>query len=154
MKATKPLSPDASREAKRLAATILEVLAGMRTPTQAAQVLNASLPRYYQLETRALAGLVRACEPQHKGRKRGPRNESAALKTENERLRRELGRQQSLVRLAQRSVGLNPPAPIPKGKRKRRPTTRALAVAERLRDAAAERLRDAVADATDANPST
>src|SRR5687768_12360377 len=41
-------------EAQRLAATILEVLGGVRSPPQAAQALAISLPRYYQLEARAL----------------------------------------------------------------------------------------------------
>ena len=124
--------PDASREAKRLAAAILEVLAGLRTPAQAAQATAVSLPRYYQIEARAVAGLVRACERQPKGRRREP-NVAAALAKENERLKRDLGRQQTLVRLAQRSVGLSPPAPAAKARRKRKPTTRALVTAERLR---------------------
>lgn len=121
------------REAKRLAALILEVLAGLRTPTQAAQAVSVSLPRYYQLETRAMAGLVTACEPRSKGRRRGPLNEAAALKKENERLKQELSRQQTLVRLAQRSVGLNPPAPVKGKTRKRKPAARALTAAARLR---------------------
>jgi hypothetical protein len=124
--------PDASREAKRLAAVILEVLAGLRTPTQAAQAASVSLPRYYQLETRALAGLVRSCEPRAKGRQRTPTSELHGLRRENERLQHEVGRQQTLVRLAQRSMGLSPPAPTPKGKRKRK-TARALVTAGRLR---------------------
>ena len=124
--------PDASREAKRLAAAILEVLAGLRTPAQAAQATEVSLPRYYQLEAQALAGLVRACERQPKGRRREP-NVAAVLAKENERLKRDLGRQQTLVRLAQRSVGLSPPPPPAKSRRKRKPTTRALVAAERLR---------------------
>jgi len=128
--------PDASREAKRLAAAILEVLAGLRTPAQAAQATNVSLPRYYQLEAQALAGLVRACERHPKGRRRAPPNEVATLAKENERLKRDLGRQQALVRLAQRSVGLSPPVPPAKARRKRKPTTRALVAAERLRAAA------------------
>ncbi|HEY1375851.1 MAG TPA: hypothetical protein VGF55_03620 [Gemmataceae bacterium] len=128
--------PDASREAKRLAAAILEVLAGLRTPAQAAQATNVSLPRYYQLEAQALAGLVRACERHPKGRRRAPPNEVATLAKENERLKRDLGRQQALVRLAQRSVGLSPPAAPAKAKRKRKPTTRALVAAEQLRQAA------------------
>jgi hypothetical protein len=127
--------PESSREAKRLAAAILEVLAGLRTPAQAASLVNVSLPRYYQLETRAVARLVQACEPQPKGRRRGPLNELAALNKENERLRRDLGRQQSLVRLAQRSVGLSPPPPPVKGRRRRK-TARALVAAGRLREAA------------------
>ena len=50
--------PGPSREARRLAAAILEVLAGMRSPTEAAQALSISGPRYYTLEQRALEGLV------------------------------------------------------------------------------------------------
>jgi hypothetical protein len=121
------------RDAKRLAATILEVLAGARTPTQAAQSLSVSLPRYYQLEQRAMAGLVTACEPRPKGRQRGPLNVAAALGRENDRLRKELNRQQALVRMAQRSVGLSPPPPPKPKSRKRKPATRALAAAARLR---------------------
>ena len=49
-------------------------------------------------------------ERQPKGRRREP-NAAAALAKENERLKRDLGRQQTLVRLAQRSVGLSPSAP-------------------------------------------
>ena len=49
-------------EAKRLCATILEVLGGLRTPTDAAGALSLSVPRYYALEARALEGLLRACQ--------------------------------------------------------------------------------------------
>ena len=48
------LGKDASREAQQLAAAILEVLAGARTPGQAAEALGLSLPRYFQVETRAM----------------------------------------------------------------------------------------------------
>lgn len=133
--ASEPAQRESSREAKRLAAAILDVLAGLRTPTQAATLVNVSLPRYYQLETRAIATLVQACEPRPKGRRCGPLNELAAIKKENERLRRDLGRQQSLVRLAQRSVGLSPPSAPVKGRRRRK-TARALVTAARLREAA------------------
>jgi hypothetical protein len=130
--------PDVGRDAKRLAAAILEVLAGLRTPAQAAEATGVSLPRYYQLEAQALAGLVRACERQPHGRRASPPDAAVALAKENERLKRDLGRQQTLVRLAQRSVGLSPPAPPAKARRKRKPTTRALVAAERLRAAADE----------------
>ncbi|QVL31033.1 hypothetical protein KIH39_19585 [Telmatocola sphagniphila] len=50
-------------QAKRLASVILEVLAGARTPTDAATAVGISLPNYYQVETRALQGLLKACEP-------------------------------------------------------------------------------------------
>jgi hypothetical protein len=61
-----------------------------------------------------------------------------ALCRDNERLKRELARQQSLVRLTQRTVGVAPPAPAKESgkKRKRRPHVRALRRAERLRQEA------------------
>src|SRR5262245_47690243 len=65
------LTQGAGREAKRLAASVLEVLAGARTPAQAAAALGLSLPRYYQLEGRALRGLLAGCEPRPKGRTPG-----------------------------------------------------------------------------------
>ena len=45
-----------SSEANRFAVVILEVLAGGRSPGEAAKVLGVTPPRYYQLETRALEG--------------------------------------------------------------------------------------------------
>ena len=78
------LTVDRSQQAKRQAAAILEVLAGARTPTQAAQVLSVSLPRYYQLEERALRGLLQACEPKPKGRVRSAASELASLRQERE----------------------------------------------------------------------
>src|SRR5438477_8881944 len=65
------LLQDKSREARRLAAAILEVLAGARTPTEAATSLGLSVPRYYQVESRALEGLLAACAPRPKGRAPG-----------------------------------------------------------------------------------
>jgi len=125
-----------SAAARLQAAAILEVLAGARTPAQAAAALGLSVPRYYQIEVRALRGLLAACESKPKGRQPNPANESAALREENQRLQREVSRQQALVRAAQRSVGLAPPIPMPTTKsgkktRKRR-VARALTVAARL----------------------
>lgn len=128
----------ASSEAKRLAAAILEVLAGVRTTSDAAAAVGLSLTRYYQVESRALAGLVQACEPRSKGPQPSPERQVTALRRDNERLQREVARQQTLVRLSQRSIGLAAPAPPAKtpagGKkpRRRRPVARALQVANRL----------------------
>jgi hypothetical protein len=130
------LGQDSSRDARRLAAAILEVLAGQRTPIQAAEALTISLPRYYQVEAAALRGLLAACEPKPRGRQVNLDGQVRDLKRANERLQRDLSRQQSLVRLTQRATGLTAPPPPPKaGKkgRKRRPVARALAVAQRLR---------------------
>jgi sugar-specific transcriptional regulator TrmB len=132
------LTQDVDRPAQRQAAAILEVLAGARTPQQAAEALAVSLPRYYQLESRALRGLVQACQSRPKGRVRSPASELATLQRENARLQRELGRQQTLVRAAQRSVGLPPPPPPARtaAKRRRQPVVRALSVARRLQQEA------------------
>lgn len=46
-----------SSPANRLAVAILEVLAGLRTPTDASAAPGISLPRYYPVEVRALEGL-------------------------------------------------------------------------------------------------
>jgi hypothetical protein len=130
--------PGASAAARRLAAAILEVLAGARTPAEAARALGLSAARYYQLEVRALAGLVAACEDRRKGRGRGPGGELAALRRECEQLRRECARQQALARATRRTVGLgaaSAPAPAEGGvrRRPRRPTARALKMAALLR---------------------
>src|SRR6187399_425893 len=112
---------DATREAKRLAAVVLDVLAGSRSPPQAAETLGVSLPRYYQLEARAVGGLVEACESRPRGRRPEAEAELAGVRKELERLKRESARYQSLVRLTQRTVGVTPPTPTRPGKRKRKP---------------------------------
>jgi hypothetical protein len=129
----------ASREARRLAAVLLDVLAGARTPPEAAEVLGVSLPRYYQLEDRGLTGLVAACVARPRGRQANAETELHALTKENARLKKELARYQALVRLTQRTVGVPPPAPAKAAghkKRKRKPTVRAMRRAERLRQEA------------------
>ncbi len=133
----KDLGAGASAGAKRLAAAILEVLAGTRTPAQAAEALALSLPRYYLLEVRALQGMLVACEPRSLGRVPTAESALAALERECAQLRRECGRQQALVRAAQRTIGLAPPVVAKQernGKkvRRRRPVARALRIAARL----------------------
>ena len=148
------LGSDSSRDAKRVAAAILEVLAGARTPTDAATVLGVSVPRYYQIESRALRALLVACEPRPKGRVRNPQHEIEALRKQKESLQREVTRQQALVRAAHRTIGLAAPtAPVDKAsgqstgkKRRRRPVARALSVAARLQTGNAD--LSAVADKT------
>lgn len=144
----------AGSEARRLAAMILEVLAGVQTPTSAAQILEIRLPRYYFLEQRALAGLVSACEPRPRGRTLSSDRQIARLERELAVCRRELGRQQALARAAQRVLGLKvsalatvaagKPGAAGKGQpasagtggkksRKRRPVVRALRAARVLK---------------------
>jgi hypothetical protein len=131
------LGEGASAEAKRLATAILEVLAGLRTPIQAAETLGVALPRYYLLESRAVHAIVLACESRSAGRGPSPQSALASLQRECEQLRRDLARQQTLVRAAQRTIGLTPPAPSRpprdgKKHRQRRPVARGLKAAARL----------------------
>ena len=98
---------EGSAEAKRATQVILEVLAGLKGPSEGAETLSVSLPRYYVLETRALEGMVNALEPREKGR--GPvsmESRLRALEKERDRLKTELERMRSLVRAAHRTVGL------------------------------------------------
>ncbi len=119
-----------------MAAAILEVLAGARTVTDAASAIGVSPTRYYQLESRALEGLVVACESRERGPRPSPERECARLQKEVARLERELGRQQALARAAGRAVGLVAAKPEPPSKKtpkkRRRRTTRALRAARRL----------------------
>lgn len=131
------LGQDHTAQTRRLAAAVLEVLAGARTPTEAASALDVSVPRYYQIESRALRGLLDACAPLPRGPGPSSAKELAQLRQDNQRLQRELARQQALLRAAQRGLGLAAPAaPAPASKsgkktRKRR-VARALSVATRL----------------------
>jgi hypothetical protein len=154
------LGKDAGHEAQRLAAAVLEVLAGVRTPGQAAEALGMSQARYFQIETRAMQALVAGCEPRPRGPGRSADQELAVLKRQHERLQRELGRQQTLVRLAQRNIGLAPPKPAadkPGGKdkskkRQRRPVVRALRAAEVLQQRSQEARSQEAASAAATSP--
>lgn len=141
---SQPLAPSTSSSQARLqTAAILEVLAGLRRPAEAAQALGTSLPRYYQLERRALLGMLSACEPAPRGPRADPAKQLKTLERENRVLQRECARQQALVRSVERSLGLaqvitpksiekpgkhgKEEKPVSgKRKRKRRPAVRAL----------------------------
>ena len=151
----KETSPPAATlsEAQRLAATILECLAGVRAPPAAAELLKISLPRYYQLEARALAGLVAALGPRLRGKQPSLENRVKQLEKELAAAQRACARQEALVRVTQRSLGLavlaapKPSAPVINGKRRkpRQPMVRALKAAQSLR---------AQADSGAGNPET
>ena len=134
-----------STQATLRAAAILEVLAGERTPRQAAAVLSMTLPNFYIVERKALQGLVKACEPQPKGPPApGPERKLETLESELARCKRECQRHEALVRATQRAVGL-PAQPAPAAqkekqgengsarRRRRRPVVRALRAARTLR---------------------
>jgi hypothetical protein len=124
-----------SVDARKAACLILEVLGGLRTPTDAAKALGVSTQRYYGLEAQALEGLVHACERRGPGRQRTTGGHIAALEAKVAQLERECARRQALIRVSQRTLGLAkaaeplPPAP---GKRRRKPAIRALKAAAEL----------------------
>ncbi len=123
-------------EAKRLCAIVLEVLGGVRTPTDAAGALGVSVPRYYALEARGLRGLLRACQRRQRGRRRTAESELTHLRLDLERVTKERDRLGALLRTSQRALGISaPPKPLParSGKRRRRPAVRALRASKALR---------------------
>ena len=149
----------ASAQAKRIAGTILEVLAGFRSITEAAQVLEVAPMRYYALEARALAGLITACEPGRPGPVPGAQRaaEIERLTAERDHLKAEAARYQALARIAQTAFGPPPtvatgvaalpgaaarrqrearptptPRPTVKPRKKRTPMVRALRLARQV----------------------
>jgi hypothetical protein len=118
------------------------------------ETLGISLARY-QMEARALAGLVNSCESRRRGGHR-PKNKLTALQRECEQLRRECAWQQALMRATWRSIRLlrpvaSPPKQEVAKKHRRRPAARALKMGAFLYDQVCERPRDvSPADAYDA----
>ena len=106
------------REARRTAALMLEVLAGLRSAGQASDALGIALARYYVLERRAVQGMIAALGPRPRGRPRSDEERVRHLTCEVERLEGEVARLESLQRLSQRAIGLPvQPAKAPRGAR-------------------------------------
>jgi len=117
---------------RRRAVLILEVLAGIKGAGDAARELGIVLQGYYNLEDRAVRGLVAACKPKPPGPKRDYPREVEELTQERDRLQAENARYQALVRASQVSVGLEPDKAPRSKKRNRRPTVRALRAIDQL----------------------
>ncbi len=137
------------RDGRLVALAILQTLAGEKSPTEAAEGLGVSLTYYYTLESKALEGLVRACEPKPKGRQLTLDRKLEEAEKESARLRRELRRSQAVARAAQRALEIAPATPAPraskkttkkKGKRKKRATVRALKAVDRLKAESDEKI--------------
>jgi len=142
--------PGGSPEARRIAAIILEIWAGVRAPPAAASALGVSLPRYYQLEQRAVGALVAACEPRPRGPGPNLERQTRSLERQLATSRRDCARLQALLRTSQRAFGLpaapppqakaepqqakgsSPAKPAPGKRRAKRPTVRALKLAQSL----------------------
>lgn len=122
---------EGSKEARRIAAAIMEVFAGVKTTGAAAAAMGVSLTRYYILEQRALEGLVSACESR-RGRRASPELRIRDLESEVERLKHECRRLHALLRMSRRAIGL--PAQDKKSrKRKKKPSARALKMVSMLK---------------------
>jgi len=132
----------AGAEARRAAAVILEVLAGLRTPAGAAGALGIRPQRYYLLEQRAVQGLVAACEPRPRGCSVSADRRLAQLERELATARRDLNRQQALARTSQRALGLivapgsdqTRSTTAAAKRRQRKPAVRGLRAARQLRE--------------------
>jgi len=107
--ATGPSTLKGSKQAKASLVVILETLSGACTTGEAAERLSVSLSRYYQLETRALQGMLTALEPRPRGPRKTKDAEIRALKAEKREVERALRRATSLLRAASRSVGVKAP---------------------------------------------
>jgi len=148
-----PLKPaTASPQARRVASVLLEVLAGVRSTRDAATALGLSPVRFYAVEERAFGGLIAACEPRPSGLPPAlsDARELSRLRTLGQRQAQELNQLRSLLRTAQRQLGVATaeaptahakPAASSGGKagdakptkaRVRRPTVRALTLVRRL----------------------
>lgn len=106
-KKTGPSTLKASRRARQVAVAVLDALSGEVGVTEAAESLGISLSRYYQLETKALQGMLVALEPRGRGPQMTPEKEIKTLRAEKQALEKELRRQQTLLRAAHRTVGLS-----------------------------------------------
>ena len=100
-------TPEAvSVQARERGAIVLEVLAGAMQVQEASERLSINPPAYYNLETRAVQGLIQACEPRGKGPGENLRKKIRDLEQEITHLEREARRYQSLTRAAQKAIGL------------------------------------------------
>ena len=136
----------ASSQARRIAAVLLEVLAGLRATGSAATELGITPMRFYQIEERAIGGLIAACEPRPSGQPPERRDalELARLREQVRRQAQELNQTRSVLRTTQRQLGVaTAPGPIavkpgtrtdgkPTKAKVRRPTVRALTMVRRL----------------------
>jgi len=130
-----PRGLEGSPDAKRQGAVVLEVLCGLRDAREGSKALGVSANRYYQLELRALQGLVSALEPRPKGRRWTAEERLVLAEKEKRRLEREVGRLQALLRAAQRSLGV-PAFARPEKGGKLRDKGKARGVRRRLRSVA------------------
>ena len=94
----------ADEQMRRQAACVLEVLAGLRSPEEAARVIGVSVPTYYNLEARALRGLLHGCRVESPGRRMSVEKRLAESEQRAAELERQLQRYRSVLRNARRAA--------------------------------------------------
>ncbi len=148
-------TPVIDGKARVTAAIVLDVLAGMRSTSEAAASLGISPVRYYAIEAKAIGGLIAACAPKPTGPEGSGSDpkELARLTADRTRLEQETARLRAVLRSTQRHLGVKEPpvpekpaAPGKKPRKGRRPTVRALTVVRQLLRAGAASTTPSVAD--------
>lgn len=94
----------ADEQMRREAACVLEVLAGLRSPEEAAKVIGVSVPTYYNLEAKALKGLLHGCRTESPGRRMALEKRVAEAEQRAAELERQLRRYRSVLRNARRAA--------------------------------------------------
>ncbi len=94
---------ESDEAAKKRVWTLLQVLSGQMGVGEAAKAAQISLPRYYQLEKKALAAMLLALSPTA-GRGQ-PMERLEKLQRRSEDLEQENARQRQLLRMAKRLWG-------------------------------------------------
>ena len=126
-----PKLQNGGRDARKVAALILEVLAGQLHPSEAAKAVGVGLPRYYQMEKRGLEGLIAGCEAVPKGP--GPEKRVLSLEKRIRQLERDVARYQALARTSQKVLGATASKSKKGGRKRRTPVVRALKIAKGIR---------------------
>ena len=126
---------DSSRDARRMAAVFWKYWPDCGRRCRRPRCCRCRCRGIISWNRGLLCGFVAACETRPRGRQPDA-VKLETLRRDNERLQRDLTRQQSLVRLTQRTVGVaaSPPVKVDARKRKRKPMVRALRRVEQLRD--------------------
>ena len=85
---------------------VLQVLSGHLGASEAAKSIGVSGARYYQLEKKALSGMLAFLSPSEEGQKPAPKR-LEKLQKRVEELQEETARQKQLLRMARRVWGLS-----------------------------------------------
>ena len=95
----------AEETAKKRVWMILQVLSGQMGVSDAAKAAEVSMTRYYQLEQKALKGMLHALSPAASKERGTPVEQLARIRKKNETLAEENSRQKQILRMARKLWG-------------------------------------------------